>query len=81
MKSQYKKLELDKVIELLKNEFKEKLKNTKKYLYSPIICIMQQKYKTKQEFENNANISGKLLKDIWNNFKRRNSGTYYLYEN
>lgn len=36
--------------------------------YTIVFCSkdMQQKYKTKQEFENNANISGKLLKDIWN---------------
>lgn len=26
---------------------------------------MQQEYKTRQEFENEANINGKLLKDIW----------------
>ena len=36
--------------------------------YSIVFCSkdMQQEYKTRQEFENNANISGKLLKDIWN---------------
>lgn len=26
----------------------------------------QQEYKTREEFENNANINGKLLKEIWN---------------
>lgn len=27
---------------------------------------MQQKYKTREEFENNAKINGKLVKDVWN---------------
>ena len=36
--------------------------------YTIVFCSkdMQQEYKTRQEFENNANISEKLLKDIWN---------------
>lgn len=27
---------------------------------------MQQEYKTREEFENNAKINGKLVKDVWN---------------
>ena len=34
------------------------------------ICMecefIEYQYKTREEFENNANINGKLLKDIWN---------------
>ena len=35
--------------------------------YTIVFCSkdMQQEYKTRQEFENDANINGKLLKDIW----------------
>lgn len=35
--------------------------------YTIVLCSkgIQQEYKTRQEFENNANINGKLLKDIW----------------
>lgn len=35
--------------------------------YTIVFCSKdtQQEYKTRQEFENNANINGKLLKDIW----------------
>lgn len=28
--------------------------------------FIEYQYKTREEFENNANINGKLLKDIWN---------------
>ena len=33
-----------------------------------VLCseTMQQEYRTREDFENYANIDGKLLKDIWN---------------